>query len=121
MADHRWMRTVVSRCSTLDIVLVKSPAGQKWPQPSQQLGRRLARCASYRAADRKRGFAWDDDDYVTPAWIEQTLVEQGHRCVTVRATLDPIGGAQISNDRPHSTGNCDVREGPCQHRSAHRA
>jgi hypothetical protein len=119
MADHRWMRTVVSRCSTLDITLVRQTAQTRQPAVNpQQLARRIA---LHRKSDQSRGFHWDEADYVTPAWAYRELERQGHRCACCPADLaEDWSIDRISNQRPHTVGNAQIVCRACQHASAHR-
>ena len=116
MADHRWMRTVVSRCSTLDITLVRHRrvAGGIVPQ---QLARRIA---LHRDSDTARGFHWDEADYVTPDWAYQELQGQGHRCACQADLTEDWSIDRITNQRPHTVGNCRIVCRACQHASGHR-
>lgn len=118
MADHRWMRTVVSRCSTLDITLVRHTALRAPAVVPQQLARRIA---LHRDSDKARGFHWDEADYVTPAWAYQELSRQGHRCASCPAELTEDWSIdRITNQRPHTVGNAQIVCRACQHASAHR-
>ena len=116
MADHRWMRTVVSRCSTLDITLVRHGAPRP-AVPPQQLARRIA---LHRDSDTARGFHWDEADYVTPAWAYRELERQGHRCACHADLSEDWSIDRITNQRPHTVGNCRIVCRACQHASAHR-
>ena len=63
MATHRWLRTVVSRCGTLDIILVEGSEGLRNNWHVSQ-----TRIDAHRAADLAKGFTWDEPDYVDAKW-----------------------------------------------------
>jgi hypothetical protein len=124
MADHRWMRTAVSRCSTLDIVLV-----QHRRAPRARAADVAARIESHRIADDRRDFAYNPSDYVNADWVATTLAEQRGQCAECLGDLgEAASGAwsidRIDNDQPHTRGNCrlvcHVRKGTCQQKSGGR-
>ena len=55
MATHRWLRTAISRCSTLDIILVEGSQGVR-----NDRIRAEARIALHRADDTAKGFVRAD-------------------------------------------------------------
>ena len=121
MADHRWMRTAVSRCSTLDIILVKH---RRVRAPEAQVAQRIA---GHRAADRR--FAYDVADYVDAPWVAATLARQRGQCAECQGDLGEVATGmwsidRVDNDQPHTWGNCrlvcHVRKGTCQQKSGGR-
>ena len=121
MADHRWMRTAVSRCSTLDIVLVKH---RRVRAPAQDVAQRIA---GHRAADQR--FAYDGADYVDAPWVAATLARQRGQCAECQGDLGEVATGmwsidRVDNDQPHTKGNCrlvcHVRKGTCQQKSGGR-
>ena len=54
MATHRWLRTAVSRCGTLDIILVEGSEGLRnnWHVDE-------SRIEAHRVADLTKGYTWD--------------------------------------------------------------
>ena len=68
MATHRWIRTVMSRCGTLDIILVN---GSEGAQPTRvDISKRLA---GHVAADKAKHFSWDAENYITIEWVKKQL------------------------------------------------
>ena len=57
MATHRWMRTVVSRCRTLDIIIVTNSSGVRMRNVDVK-----SRIAGHTASDTAAGFVWDPAD-----------------------------------------------------------
>ena len=116
MATHRWIRTVVSRCGTLDIILVSGSEGLRnnWHASS-------ARIEAHRAADLAKGFTWDEADYVTSRWVGEALRRQRHSCAMCAEPLDLDWSIdRIANELPHIRGNCQAVCRRCQCSSAHR-
>jgi hypothetical protein len=117
--SSRWLRTVVSRCGTLDIVLVDGGA-----RANIDAGAIARHIPSHMASDLARGFLWDDADYVSPAWVLERLHVQGWRCQGCSEALDHVHGASIdrmANDMPHLALCCQIVCTSCQSASAHRA
>ena len=121
MADHRWMRTAVSRCSTIDIVLVKH---RRVRAPVQDVAQRIA---NHRLADRR--FAYDEASYVDAGWVTATLAGQRGQCAECQGDLGEVASGmwsidRVDNDQPHTKGNCrlvcHVRKGTCQQKSGGR-
>jgi hypothetical protein len=117
MADHRWTRTAVSRCSTLDIILVRHrmrDAGAGFDI--------AARIEGHRRADAAHGFAPADDlgrapnsdepgRFVDAAWVAAQLERQGEACAQCGELLGEAGTGQwsidrISNRLGHAADNC---------------
>ena len=123
MADHRWMRTAVSRCGTLDITLVRhgrhadhrarndTPdvddgcdglcpgCGNNYDacscgdQPSAH-----KRVEAHRQADHGR-FAYDPDSYVSLQWVHEQLVRQKFACTCCGEDLGNARSGRWSIDR----------------------
>jgi hypothetical protein len=116
MATHRWVRTAVSRCGTLDIILVDGSEGLRSNWQASQ-----ARIAAHRAADLAKGFTWDEDDYVTIEWVGQTLRRQRFSCAECADPLDLDWSIdRRANELPHIRGNCQAVCRRCNCASAHR-
>ena len=116
MATHRWMRTVVSRCSTLDIVLVDGSEGLH-----NNFAVNTARIAGHRTADTAKSFTWDDADYVDGAWVGETLRRQRYSCGECSEPLDADYSIdRRANNLPHVRGNCQIVCRRCNCASAHR-
>ena len=121
MATHvcQWLRTAVSRSTTCDVVLVDAPARQRYPA-AQHIA---ARIASHRATDTGKGMAFDEADYVTPAWVCGKFKSQRFACAGCQEPID--GETDWSIDRennalPHTQENCSLVCRPCQNASGHR-
>jgi hypothetical protein len=116
MATHRWLRTVVSRCGTLDIILVEGSEGLR---NSWQVNQ--SRIESHRVADNAKGYTWDTPDYVDVKWVSDTLRRQRHSCWSCGDPLDLDWSIdRIANELPHIRGNCAISCRRCQNASAHR-
>ena len=116
MATHRWVRTAVSRCSTLDIVLVDGSEGVRGNWRAN-----LARIEAHKAADRARGFVWAADAYVDRAWVEGKLRSQRYSCWKCSEPLDQDWSIdRIANELPHLKDNAGISCRSCQHSSGHR-
>ena len=102
MADHEWVRTAVSRCGTLDIILVNGSTGLT--TNFIDIGKRLA---GHLAADRAKQFVWDEKDYITSEWIKNRLSSQHSSCSLCREPLDIDWSVdRIDNTLPHIKDNC---------------
>ena len=116
MATHRWLRTAISRCSTLDIILVEGSQGVR-----NDRIRAEARIALHRADDTAKGFVWAEPDYVSAAWASDTLRRQRYSCAECAEPLDQDWSIdRRANDLPHIKGNCALVCRRCQCASAHR-
>ena len=116
MATHRWIRTVMSRCGTLDIILVKGSEGVRGRQTDINV-----RVASHKLADRKNEFTWDDEQYITTEWVKKQLKKQRWSCYSCGDLLDADWSVdRVSNDLPHLMDNCALLCRRCQHASSHR-
>ena len=116
MATHRWVRTVVSRCSTLDIILVDGSEGLRnnWAVSTAHID-------GHRAADATKGFTWDEADYVNALWVSETLRRQRFSCAECAEPLDTDYSIdRRANNLPHLRHNCQVVCRRCQSASAHR-
>jgi hypothetical protein len=117
MASHRWARTAVSRCSSLNIILVTGSVGMR----SNAINI-AGRIAGHVASDEAKKFTWELNDYVTPAWATATLKLQQYACSECSEPLDEDWSIdRRANDLPHLKSNCSICCRLCQHSSAHRA
>ena len=116
MATHRWIRTAVSRCGTLDIVLVDGSEGIRHSWHSSE-----ARIEVHRVSDLGKGYTWEHDDYVTTKWVGETLRRQRYSCWACSEPLDLDWSIdRVANELPHIRGNCAISCRSCQSASAHR-
>jgi hypothetical protein len=116
MATHRWVRTAVSRCSTLDIVLVTGSNGVRNNWHGSEL-----RIKAHQAADLDKGYVWDPAAYVTAKWVGEALRQQRYSCAACYEPLDTDWSIdRIANELPHIRGNCAISCRRCQNASAHR-
>jgi len=111
MATHRWIRTVMSRCGTLDIVLVNGSAGTltstnalwatlpRMPQKNSS--------GSTKTTSQMNGF---EIDYT-----------QQYSCYSCRDPLDTDWSVdRLDNTLPHLKDNCAISCRRCQNASSHR-
>ncbi len=116
MANHRWMRTAVSRCGTLDIILVSSVT--QAPNLSNSI--LSSKIASHIASDKLRKFEWNKADYVSVSWVHRQLHDQSWQCAECACDLSVISIDRKENGRPHVAHNCQLVCASCQSASAHR-
>ena len=117
MATHRWVRTAVSRCGTLDIVLVEGSQGVRsdWRVTS-------SRIEAHKVADRAKGFVWDPAAYVAREWVADKLRSQRYSCWACSEPLDlDFSIDRVANEMPHLKENCRISCRTCQCSSSHRA
>ena len=117
MATHRWVRTAVSRCSTLDVILVEGSEGVRsnWRANASPI-------EAHKAADRAKGFKWDPAAYVTREWVADKLRSQRYSCWACSEPLDLDWSIdRIANELPHLKENSAISCRACQHASSHRA
>jgi hypothetical protein len=116
MATHRWMRTVVSRCRTLDIIIVTNSEGIKSNQVSVK-----SRIQQHISSDNSAGFVWDQADYVTVADVMSKLKRQRYSCHACAEPLDEDWSIdRLVNALPHLKDNIALSCRRCQHASSHR-
>jgi hypothetical protein len=116
MATYCWTRTAISRCSTLDIVIVVGSAMEKF-----NYGVVKNRIAGHVAADKAKGFEWDENKYVSIKWMKDKLLKQRWQCwQCYKAIDDDYSVDRTCNDQPHTMGNCNMVCRTCQHKSTHR-
>ena len=116
MATHRWMRTVVSRCRTLDIIIVTNSEGIKSNQVSVR-----SRIQQHISSDDSAGFVWDQADYVTVADVMSKLKRQRYSCHACAEPLDEDWSIdRLVNALPHFKDNIALSCRRCQHASSHR-
>ena len=119
MATHVWLRTAVSRSTTCDVVLVDTPARQRYPAA----GHIAARIANHRATDIGKGMAFEEADYVAPDWVRDQFKRQRFACAGCQ---EPIDGEtdwsidRVNNALPHTQENCSCVCRHCQNASGHR-
>ena len=118
MATHTWLRTAVSRSTTCDVVLVDGAARQRFPEVFQI----DARIALHRQTDTAKGFAWDEDAYVTSAWVRARFEQQRFACACGEAVDGSTDWSidRVVNALPHLQGNCQLACRHCQNASCHR-
>ena len=117
MATHRWMRTVVSRCRTLDIIIVANSSGVRMRNVDVK-----SRIAGHTTADTAAGFVWDPADYVTAEDVMAKLRRQRYGCHACAEPLDQDWSIdRLVNELPHLRDNVAISCRRCQHASAHRA
>ena len=116
MATHRWIRTVMSRCGTLDIILVNGSEGVQANYIN--ISNRLM---GHVIADKAKQFTWDADNYISVTWIKQQLRAQRSSCYTCAEPLDEDWSVdRIDNKLPHIKDNCAIACRFCQNGSCHR-
>ena len=94
MATHRWIRTVMSRCGTLDIILVKGSKGVRGRQTDI-----FMRVVGHTVDDRAKEFVWDDEQYITTDWVKKQLKKQRWSCYSCGDPLDADCSVdRVSND-----------------------
>jgi hypothetical protein len=116
MATHRWVRTAVSRATSMNIVLVDSVKTVLAVSDDLVAGR----IAGHAAADAAKGMAYEDKDYVNPEWVHAQFRKQGWGCGECGGSLEDWSVDRINNALPHAQNNCQIVCRPCQHASGHR-
>jgi len=116
MATARWLRTAITRCQTLDIVLVtyKNPT---------RLSKRVVRkrIELHLKTDEEKGRAFNAKNYVSVDWAIAKIRSQGYACATCLESLDMDWSIdRIDNARAHVKENCQISCRRCQHASSHR-
>jgi len=118
MATYAWVRTAISRCSTLDITIVSGSGMQAFDYHGVH-----NRIAGHQAADKEKGFEWSEDKYVSVGWVKEKLIKQRYQCYhhECRKALDSEYSIdRIQNDIAHVKSNCSLSCMMCQHRSGAR-
>jgi hypothetical protein len=116
MADYRWTRTAISRCSTLDITIITGSQTESFDYAG--VGNRIA---GHVAADKKKGFEWKEKNYVDVDWVKERLIKQRYQCYICRKALDSeFSIDRIENSISHVKSNCAMCCFRCQDRSTHR-
>jgi hypothetical protein len=116
MATHRWIRTAVSRCGTLDIVLVDGSEGVRHSWYASD-----TRIEAHRVSDLIKGYTWEPDAYVSPKWVGEALRRQRYSCWACSEPLDLDWSIdRVANELPHIRSNCAISCRSCQSASTHR-
>ena len=114
MCNHTWVRTAITRCSTLDIIIVN---GSQMKVPSiEHVKNRIKNHQDY---DRK--FKYEEKDYITPEWVYEKLKKQRYQCNFCHKPVDDYYSVdRINNNKPHIKYNCVISCQKCQSMSCHR-
>ena len=105
----------MSRCGTLDIILVN---GSEGVQPTRiDISKRVA---GHVAADKAKHFSWDAENYITVEWVKKQLRLQRSSCYACAEPLDDWSIDRIDNKLPHIKDNCAIACRHCQNGSSHR-
>jgi hypothetical protein len=107
----RWFRTAVTRCRTLDIVLVSHDDPMrlsKW------------KIKAHRYVDRDAGRPFDDKDFVTVDWALRRVESQRYICPCGEALDGDWSIDRIDNARANVLENCQVVCRRCQNASSHQ-
>jgi hypothetical protein len=83
MANHRWMRTAISRCRTFNIVLVNHTHTNVSTHASHASV--IRRIEGHKQADNEKKFHYDAKDYVTKEWV----IEYFNLIVVTASILTP--------------------------------
>ena len=114
MVNHCWVRTAITRCSTLDIIIVN---GSRMEMPKTSLIE--DRIKNHKEYDRK--FKYEEKDYVTKDWVNEKLKKQRFQCAFCHKAIDDnFSIDRINNDKPHVKYNCVISCQKCQGMSCHR-
>jgi len=113
MANHRWMRTAISRCRTLNIVLVNHFHTHTHASV-------IRRIEGHKQADHEKKFHYDEKDYVTKEWVIEKLKKQRYACAVCNESLDmDFSIDRKANNLPHIKSNCQMVCRRCNCASAH--
>jgi hypothetical protein len=104
MTDHRWFRTAVSRCGSLNIILVTTD--QQAPRINPVRIETLITTASRQ--DSAAGYKWDKKNYFDLDWISTTLTEQKWLCSRCSCDMTKYFVRRINTNRPHTKSNCSL-------------
>ena len=117
LATARWLRTAITRCKTLDIILVTFQQNPCY-MASQTLQRRIS---NHVIVDQRKGRAFNSKDYVTEHWAREKIKAQGYSCAVCLEPLDLDWSIdRIDNSRAHVKDNCQISCRRCQNASGHR-
>ena len=116
LATARWLRTAVTRCKTLDIILVT------FQNPCHMASKTIQqRISNHVIVDRRKGRPFNSKDYVTEHWARQKIKTQGYSCAVCLEPLDLDWSIdRIDNSRAHVKDNCQISCRRCQNASGHR-
>jgi hypothetical protein len=114
MANHRWMRTAISRCRTLNIVLVNHT------HTHASHASVIRRIEAHKQADNQKKFHYDLQDYVSNEWVIEKLKKQRYACAVCSESLDmDLSIDRKANNLPHIKSNCQIVCRRCNCASAH--
>ena len=114
MANHRWMRTAISRCRTLNIVLVNHTHTHASHASVER------RIEAHKQADNQKKFHYDLQDYVSNEWVIEKLKKQRYACAICSESLDmDLSIDRKANNLPHIKSNCQIVCRRCNCASAH--
>jgi hypothetical protein len=112
MANHRWMRTAISRCRTLNIVLVNhtsAHANTNTHAHTHTHASVIRRIEGHKQSDNEKKFHYDSKDYVTKEWVIEKLKKQRYACAVCYESLDiDFSIDRKANNLPHIKSNCQM-------------
>ena len=116
MASARWLRTAITRCRTLDIILVTYVDPLRVPERVVQ-----QRIRNHKNEDARKQRTLTPDEYVTFEWAQQEIKLQNYTCAVCQSPLDKDWSIdRKDNARAHTKQNCQISCRNCQHASSHR-
>jgi hypothetical protein len=120
--SYTWVRTAVSRATTLDIVIVSGSGGGRISKTL--VDAKIMQHAKY---DKEHGHDLHEmkNSFISFDWVKYKIKYQQFACHTCSAPLG-TGAAEFSIDRiintlPHTKKNCAIACLQCQAASAHRS
>lgn len=111
----RWFRTAITRCRTLDIVLVTHDDLMRLSKRKIQ-----ARINEHKYVDREAGHPFDDKDFVTVDWALRRVESQRYICPCGEALDGDWSIDCKDNARAHVLDNYHVVCRRCQNASSHQ-
>ena len=107
------MRTAISRCRTLNIVLVNHTHTHSHASVERRI-------EAHKQADNQKKFHYDLQDYVSNEWVIEKLKKQRYACAVCNESLDmDLSIDRKANNLPHIKSNCQIVCRRCQNASGH--
>jgi hypothetical protein len=114
--DKEWIRTAITRASTLDVLIVDDNIEEK--KRRKYFRRKIE---GYRGQDHLANRPWTEKEYITIEWIEQEFKKYNARCSKCCEGLsyDDFTVDRISNNISHIKTNCRLMCKQCNSGTHH--
>lgn len=120
MMSPRWFYTAISRVVDLNNVFIyidKENELDYQIEETQFKANCIWKINGHKKADEKKGFDWEDKDYVNIEWIKEQMIKSDCTCYRCQTNLEYLkvekqdnqfSVNRLNNDLPHVMTNCEI-------------